>query len=619
MRTTTFGVFSDMRLSFVLLLALTLDGAATAAEWSVPALSPDQVLKALKPGHPRLLSTGEEWDRLRRNLSSDAVLTTWDKALVEEADKLLAKPVETYRIPDGKRLLFVSRSVLDRVYTLAYAHRMRGGAKYRDRLWRELDAVCAFKDWNPSHFLDTAEMTHAVAVGYDWLHADWTPEQRARLRGAIVTLGLTPAAGKRGTGWKTARHNWNQVCNGGIGIGALAVMEDEPALASGLVAEAVGSIQLALREYAPDGAWGEGPSYWHYATSYTVAFLAALETALGTEYRLSSAPGFDRTARFPIHLTGPSGRFFNFADCKDGGPGAHGPWFFWLARTFQDPLAAAHGEAHPGGHPLSLLWRVPPRVTAWDKIPTDAVFRHAEAAALRGRWGSEKALYVGLKAGDNGFNHSNLDLGSFVFEAGGERWIIDPGPDNYNLPGYFGGGRWTYYRMRAEGQNTLVLNPGSGPDQLPKAKALLGTLGQTTSGVRVKADLTSAYAPHAARVLRTWERIGDQEFQVRDEIAPTGSVDLWWFAHTKAAVEVAVDGRSALLTQNRLRLRVSLDDAPADFRFTVMDAKPLPSSPNPEGQADNAGIRKLTLHARLEKPAAWTVQFALDPENAARP
>ena len=69
--------------------------------------------------------------------------------------------------PRRQAQLFVSRSVLDRVYTLAYAHRLRGGVAYRDRLWRELDAVAAFKDWNPPHFLDTAEMTHAVAVGYD--------------------------------------------------------------------------------------------------------------------------------------------------------------------------------------------------------------------------------------------------------------------------------------------------------------------------------------------------------------------------------------------------------------------------------------------------------------------
>ena len=47
-----------------------------------------------------------------------------------------------------------------------------------------------FKDWNPSHFLDTAEMTTALAIGYDWLYAVIKPADRKTIRDAIVQLGL---------------------------------------------------------------------------------------------------------------------------------------------------------------------------------------------------------------------------------------------------------------------------------------------------------------------------------------------------------------------------------------------------------------------------------------------
>ena len=44
--------------------------------------------------------------------------------------------------------------------------------------------------------------------------------------------------------------------------------------------------------------------------------------------------------------------------------------------------------------------------------------------------------------------HSNLDIGTFVLDAFGERWVVDLGADDYNLPGYFETGgrgrRWTY-------------------------------------------------------------------------------------------------------------------------------------------------------------------------------
>ena len=33
-------------------------------------------------------------------------------------------------------------------------------------------AAASFENWNPKHFLDTAEMTAALAIGFDLLHND---------------------------------------------------------------------------------------------------------------------------------------------------------------------------------------------------------------------------------------------------------------------------------------------------------------------------------------------------------------------------------------------------------------------------------------------------------------
>ena len=67
-----------------------------------------------------------------------------------------------------------ARGVLDRTYTLGLLWRLDGNASWARRAVREMlhvtsDSSCT--SWNPSHFLDTAEMMHAVAVGYDWLFA----------------------------------------------------------------------------------------------------------------------------------------------------------------------------------------------------------------------------------------------------------------------------------------------------------------------------------------------------------------------------------------------------------------------------------------------------------------
>ena len=57
--------------------------------------------------------------------------------------------------------------------------------------------MCEFPDWNPSHFLDTAEMSNAVGVGYDWLYDYLDEPTRKKVREALITLGLKPGINSR--------------------------------------------------------------------------------------------------------------------------------------------------------------------------------------------------------------------------------------------------------------------------------------------------------------------------------------------------------------------------------------------------------------------------------------
>jgi len=249
------------------------------------------------------------------------------------------------------------------------------------------------------------------------------------------------------------------VCNGGIGIGALALADDEPELAGEILRAGLESIQIAMAEFAPNGAWKEGPGYWNYATAYNVAFLAALETALGTDFGLAHIPGFADTGGFPVYLTGPLGRTFNYADGSDGAIRA--AQMHWLACKFERPAYSDYQAKVASPSALDLIWFRPTAASSpAPDPPLDKYFRGVEVATFRSAWNDRDAVFVGFKAGDNKANHSNLDLGTFILDALGTRWALDLGADNYNMPGYFGKQRWTYYRMRAESHNTLVLNPG---------------------------------------------------------------------------------------------------------------------------------------------------------------
>ena len=590
------------RSQVLLLLAAVLAGGAALPAQGEGRLS----LEKLAP-HPRLLAGPDRLSALSRQAGKDPLPGRWLGLLRREGRKILEARPCRYEIPDGLRLLGTSRRVLRRVQVLALLHRLGEGPGrvWLERAWRELLAASRFPDWNPRHFLDTAEMTAAFAVGYDWLYRDWTPLRRRTLERAIVEKGLRPALlayrGKAAFGWWVrAPHNWNLVCNGGVALGALAVAEKAPAPAAEVLRGVLKSVPRALARMAPDGGWGEGPGYWGYANQYTTLLLCALETSLGKDFGLSRSPGMAETGLFPIYLQGPSGRTFNFAD--GGDRPVHGPAFFWYARRFRRPVYAWHEAGNPRPGPLDLLWYSPDRKDpAKAGLPLDKRFRGPEAAVFRSSWGDRDALFLAAKGGDNGVNHGHLDLGTFVLDALGVRWALDLGADDYNLPGYWNGGprgrRWNYYRLRAEGHNTLVLNPGKGPDQDPRARAGAVLFRSRKDSGLLVLDLSRAYRPRAASVRRgfLFSR-SPGGVLVQDEVAPgkTGPLQGYWFLHTRARVEVDQRGRRALLSRKGKRLEALLLE-PAGARFQVLPAAPLPGSPDPPRQGRNQGVRKLAV------------------------
>jgi hypothetical protein len=284
---------------------------------------------------------------------------------------------------------------------------------------------------------------------------------------------------------------------------------------------------------------------------------------------------------------------------------------FWLAREFKQPLFAGYERRVAAPSALDLLWFDPAEASPKAAgLPLDKYFRGAEVAVLRSDWEDPKALFVGFKAGDNKVNHSHLDLGSFVFDAGGARWAMDLGADNYNLPGYFGGQRWNYYRLRAEGHNTLVINPGAGPDQDPSAAAPIERFTSQPDTVAAVADLTAAYASDAQSVKREITLRERRTVRVRDRVRLARPVEVWWFFHTRAEAKLAPDGRAAHLTQDGKELRVSVVE-PASASLTVMEAQPLPGSPKPEKQNRNAGVRKLAI--RLANVSDLSLEVVFEP------
>lgn len=596
-------------------VVLLVNGAVAASSAINVVIPPiEKVFEGLEKNHPRLLLTPQRIEQIKSRLDTgDEPFASWHKKLRSDAQAILKAPPSRYEIPDGLRLLSTSRRVLQRVETLGLLYLVETNQACLDRAWKELDAAASFTNWNPRHFLDTAEMTRAFAEGYDWLYHGWSTAQRKILADAIVKHGFQPALEVYRTKrwWVRARHNWNQVCNGGMGMGALALGDVAQGLSAEILHGALESLPLAMAEFGPDGAWNEGPGYWSYATAYNVAFLDGLQTALNTDFGLSEIPGFSKTGFFPLYITGPIDRTFNYADGSD--KGVHAPQISWFACKFDQPALSWYQRQTPSPSAMDLVWYCEKAESPADaRLPLDRFFREAEVVTFRSSWNDKRACFVGFKAGDNKANHSHLDLGSFVFDKEGVRWATDMGTENYNLPGYFGGQRWTYYRLRAEGNNTVVINPGQQPDQDPSASTKIIRFRSTPEKAVAVADLTAAYRKHGVhKVWRGIALLNRDKLMVQDEIQTVEPAEVWWFMHTAARVEVLGSADRAVLTENGRSMNVRIL-SPAGAKFEVLPAAPLKTSPNPSGQNPNDNIRKLRVHLSEVKDASLIILFSSD-------
>ena len=98
---------------------------------------------------------------------------------------------------------------------------------------------------------------------------------------------------------------------------------------------------------------------------------------------------------------------------------------------------------------------------------------------------------------------------------------------------------------------------------------------------------------------------GRKSVLVSDVVESEKQNDLYWFAHTKADIELTASG--ALLSQNGKQLRVTIE-RPAGVAFEVVNASGFPTSPDPGEQSDNTTMKKLMIRQSV-KSVEIQVQF----------
>ncbi len=577
----------------------------------------DMIEKNGMYAHPRIIMSEEKFAKLKSHIGDDSVTALLLKKLRNDAENTMKQPVCQYEIPDGIRLLETSKRIQRRVAALAMAYHIFGEEKYAQRAYDELVAACNFKDWNPRHFLDVAEMTTGFALGYDWLYNWMNDEQRAFIRKNLIEKGFNQVMDDYENKERSRTYrwyqdfpgcNWKTVCNGSMSMAALAVGDeaDSKAIASQILTYAFKDtydfVRLAYSE--KDGTYTEGLGYWDYATYNLGLHSSALISATGTDYGLADFEGLRKSVDFIRYMSSNTPKSFSFGD--DGDSRDTG-WsvLLWLGDYLQSyDLGAIRLKKieNDSFHYWDLLWIDEDKISdSPNNSPTDWGDIGSSNASFRNTW-DESGIVAALHVGKNEYKyHGHYDLGTFYLESNGARFFTDLGNENYELPN-----RLYSYRIRAEGHNTLVINPSKELDQAEGAECLITEFNSGNEAFAVT-DLTDAYESSGAEsVVRGLKMIKDKECVIiQDEISLKDKGDIYWFAHTKGQIDVANDGRSAVVTVGSEKMWVGIISDGG--KFTVMNAESLPTTPVVSNQTDNSEYRKLAVHMEDTKDATISV------------
>lgn len=582
-------------------------------------------------GHPRLLLKAGEEARIAEMIAEDEAMARVHGAILAECDEMLDLPV-LERVMEGKRLLHTSREALRRIFWLSYSYRMTGNDAYAERAVDEMLAVSAFSDWNPSHFLDVGEMVMAVAIGYDWLYDRMSPSERKTVLDAIVAKGFVPADDERYAGFYNLANNWNQVCCSGLLYGALATYEEHPEHARELIDLYVRSVPFALACYAPDGGYPEGFNYWGYGTSFQVMMIAALESALGTDFGLCEAPGFLDTSAFVQFMTAPTGECFNFSDSAPYAP--CNMMMFWFASKTGDLQRIWLERQYIENLPDDFMDEVDRRFTEHRLLPALMVFAsrldmsrpvlpEEHFRVYEGRtplfiyregWKSNEDAYLGIKGGSPMTSHAHMDAGSFVYEYSGVRWSMDLGMQDYHSLESRGidlwnqgegGQRWDVFRIGNESHSTMTVD---GKHHVVKSSAPLTEVWKEKSRKGARLEMTSVFAGQVADAERDIWLDRKNHLHVEDRISASGrDIEVRWTMMTPAEAEI--------IPGNEIRLEKDGHRMALRFESSGLEAIPfvLPDNPPHDYDAPNPGTCRVGFTVTVPAGAEAVLKASLVP------
>jgi hypothetical protein len=318
-----------------------------------------------------------------------------------------------------------------------------------------------------------------------------------RVKQEIRQRVLEPYASLRPSSWwESTEMNWAAVCAGSIGASAMYLMADDQTLAP-LLSRVLDTLDGFLEGFPEDGACLEGIGYWTYGFGFYVYFAALLKQRTAGQIDLLKGEKVHAIALFQQKSYLHQDAVISYSDAFPTSPFQLGLTHY-LQRVFPDvetPAAVYHSGAW-GDHCFrfahairNLVWS-DPSMTESTLSEGCYVLDQAQILVERGTWNGLPIAFS-AKGGHNDEPHNHNDLGSFIWFAGTQLFLVDPGCGVYTKQ-YFGSERYSLIYNGSQGHSVPIIE-GQGQQAGACYSAKLLAASCSEAGTLFQVDLTQAY------------------------------------------------------------------------------------------------------------------------------
>lgn len=458
--------------------------------------------------HPYLYFTKDKVAQLKEQIKSDKQIKEAYAQIEQEASKALK-----------------ASNPHDKLDYLSLVYLVSGDKKYADKIKESIYATAAKETLEPrdmlnrepawTSLLSTAHTNFHLAIGFDAIYNELSPEERMKLAQAIYKIGLCTtwhdwlSPETRIHAINSMGHNFWMSCVGMMGVSAMAVVHEMPEVTKWIdaVCEAAtawvnfeGDILQNKPANFDNGAYYEGVSYANYGTSQYLYFRLALQhfdprREWPEKAALAHIPDYYMYMCYPNDGAYLSSFYFGDSSISANGEavlkllwalGIQRPDMLWYMAQVRP---GQQKECMPLNTPMGILYT--PDLSAAPEqtsLPLSTSYDEMGWVSMRNSW-KENATLLGVKCGHT-WNHSHADAGSFILYHNGEQIIKDGGSCWYPNPLY------REYFFQSQAHNVLLFDGQSQPtEQQYKGSLLDGSVHHLVDGGNIKYVLANATGP----------------------------------------------------------------------------------------------------------------------------